>query len=167
MIKSMIWIDFILIGLVSVFLVTGLIRGLGKEVFSLCFWMLASWVSLTFSQEFSVLLASTISNLTARMVVSFSALFLMTLSLGGVIDLLLKALAKDTRISFMDRLGGMILGAVHGLVVVAVVVILVGLTPMPKDSWWAASTVIPPFQILALWLRDHFQLGIAEAISYR
>ncbi len=55
----------------------------------------------------------------------------------------------------MDRFGGMIFGAVRGMVVVTVVVILAGLTPLPKDSWWTESTVIPPFQLLAVWLRDH------------
>jgi len=167
MINVMIWIDFTLIGLVFIFFVMGLRRGFSKEAFSLGFWILASWVGLTFSREFSGFVEPAISHPSARMVASFAALFAITLSLGGLIGFLLSVLAKDNRLTFMARFGGMLLGVVRGMIVVTVVVILAGLTPLPKDSWWTESTVIPPFQLLAVWLRDHVSLGLAETISYR
>lgn len=163
----MIWIDFTLIGLIFIFFVSGLLRGFTKEVFSLVFWMLAIWVSLMFSREFSGFLESTVSHPSARMVASFVALFAITLSLGGLIGFLLSVLAKKTGLTFMDRFGGMVFGVVRGMIVVTVVVILAGLTPLPKDSWWTESTLLPPFQLLAVWLRDHLSSGMAEYISYR
>jgi membrane protein required for colicin V production len=162
----MIWIDFTLIGLVFICVVIGLLRGFIKEVFSLAFWMLASWVSLMFTHEFSGFLESTISQPSARIIASFVALFAITLSLGGLIGFLLGVLIKQTGLTFMDRFGGIIFGAVRGMIVVAVVVILAGLTPLPKDSWWTQSTVIPPFQVLAVWLRDHISSGLTKYISY-
>lgn len=110
----MIWIDFTLVGLVFVCVVIGLLRGFFKEVFSLGFWMLASWVSLSFSPEFcrigslliatlppslavAVFLEAAISHPAARMVASFVALFAITLSLGGLIGFLLSVLAKKKR----------------------------------------------------------------------
>jgi membrane protein required for colicin V production len=163
----MIWIDFTLIGLVFICFVTGLLRGFIKEVFSLTFWILASWVSLSFSSEFSGFLVSAISHPSARMVASFVALFAITLSLGGLIGFLLSVLVKNTGLTFVDRFGGMVFGVVRGMTVVTVVVMLAGLTPLPKDSWWTESTLIPPFQLLAVWLRDHIPSGLAEYISYR
>jgi membrane protein required for colicin V production len=163
----MIWIDFTLIGLVFISVIIGLLRGFIKEVFSLAFWMLASWVSLRFSREFSGFLESTISHPSARMVASFVVLFAITLSLGGLIGFLLNVLVKKTGLTFMDRLGGIVFGVVRGMTVVTVVVMLAGLTPLPKDSWWTESTVIPPFQLLAVWLRDHIPSGLAGYISYR
>ena len=163
----MIWIDFTLIGLVFVSFVIGLLRGFIKEVFSLAFWILAIWVGLMFSRDFSIFLESTISHPPARMVASFVALFAITLSFGGLIGFLLSVLANETGLSFMERFGGMVFGAVRGLIIVTVVVILAGLTPLPKDSWWTESTLIPPFQSLAVWLRDHFSSGMAEYIIYR
>ncbi len=163
----MIWIDYTLIGLVFVFLVTGLLRGLLKEVFSLVFWMLASWVSLRFTSEFSGFLVSTISHPPARMAASFLALFAITLSLGGLIGFLLSVLTKNTGLTFMDRLGGMVFGVVRGMCIVTVVVMLAGLTPLPKDSWWTESTLIPPFQSLAVGLWNHVSSGMAAYINYR
>jgi membrane protein required for colicin V production len=163
----MIWIDFTLIGLVFVSVVIGLLRGFIKEVFSLAFWILASWVSLRFGREFSGFLESSISHPSARMAASFLALFAITLCLGGLIGFLLSVLAKNTGLTVMDRFGGMVFGVIRGMFVVTVVVILAGLTPLPKDSWWTESTLIPPFQVLAVWLRDHISSGMAEYISYR
>jgi membrane protein required for colicin V production len=163
----MIWIDFTLIGLVFISVVIGLLRGFIKEVFSLAFWMLASWVSLRFSREFSGFLESTISHPSARMVASFVVLFAITLILGGLIGFLVSVLAKKSGLTFMERFGGMVIGVVRGMIIVTVVVMLAGLTPLPKDSWWVRSTLIPPFQLLAVWLRDHIPSGLAEYISYR
>jgi membrane protein required for colicin V production len=163
----MIWIDFTLIGLVFIFFIIGLLRGFTKEVFSLGFWMLAIWVSLNFSREFSVFLESAISHPPTRIIASFIALFAITLCLGSLISFLLNVLIKSTGLTFMDRFGGMILGVVRGMVVITVVILLAGLTPLTKDSWWMESTVIPPFQSLAVWLRDHISSGVAEYISYR
>ena len=163
----MIWIDFTLIGLVFIFFVIGIRRGFIKEFFSLAFWILASWVSLRFSREFSAFLASTTSHQPVRMLASFAALFAITLGFGGLIGFLLSVLTKDSGLTFMDRLGGMVFGVVRGMVVVTIVVILAGLTPLPKDSWWIESKLIPPFQLLAVWLRDHIPSGMAEYIKYR
>jgi len=175
----MIWIDFTLSGLIFSFFVGGLLRGFFKEIFSLVFWILAIWVSLNFSSEFcrigfSQIAAlpqflavagfpeSTIGKPSGRMIASFVALFAITLSLGGLIGFLLSVLAKKTGLTFMDRFGGMVFGVVRGMIVVTVVVILAGFTPLPKDSWWTESTLIPPFQLLAVWLRDHLSSGMAD-----
>jgi membrane protein required for colicin V production len=180
----MIWIDFTLIGLVFICVVIGLLRGFVKEVFSLAFWMLASWVSLRFTYEFCRIgslpiatlpsslavvgfLESIISQPSARMFASFVALFVITLGLGGLIGFLLNVLIEKTGLTFMEHFGGMVFGFVRGMIVVTVVVILAGLTPLPKDSWWSESTLIPPFQLLAVWLRDHLSPNLAGYISYR
>ncbi len=163
----MIWIDFTLIGLVFISAVIGLLSGFAKEVFSLAFWMLASWMGLRFSLEFSSFLESTISHRSARMLASFVALLAITLSLGGLIGFLLSVLTKNTGLTFKDRFGGMVFGVARGMIVITVVVILAGFTPLPKDSWWTESKVIPPFQTLAVWLRDHISPNMVKFISYR
>jgi membrane protein required for colicin V production len=162
----MIWIDYTLSGLVFVCIVLGLWRGFIRELFALGFWILASWISLNFSREFSLYLNSGITHPAARIIVSFVALFTITLSFGGLVGFLLSLVSKKNGLTFMDRFTGMMLGVVRGLVVITVVVILAGLTPLTKDSWWSESTMIPPFQSLAIWLRDHISSGVAEYIRY-
>jgi len=63
----------------------------------------------------------------------------------------------------MGRFGGMIFGVIRVMVVAA----LPGLAALLKNSRWKESTFIPSFQLLAVWLRDHFSSGMANYISYR
>jgi len=163
----MIWIDYAIFGLVSFGLIIGLLRGYSRAAFSLLFWMLAIVIGLSFSREFSVFLESTINNSLPKITASFALLFLITLSVGALIRMLLGELINKPELTFVDRLGGMIFGLVHGMLVVLVLVMLAGLTVLPNDLWWKESKLLPPFQICAIWLRDHIPSGLAEYIHYR
>jgi membrane protein required for colicin V production len=51
-------------------------------------------------------------------------------------------------------------------VVVAILILLAGLTPFPADPWWHASQLIPYFQELALWLKQFLPADIAASFKY-
>lgn len=162
----MIWIDYAIIGLVSISLVIGFLRGFIKEAFSLVVWILAIWVGLSFSREFSGFLSSLITYPSARIAASFAILFFLTLIVGGLISYLLAELVKKTGLTGTDRFAGMLFGIARGMVVVSIFVMLAGLTPLPEDSWWKESVLIPPFQSLAVWLREQVPSGLAGNINY-
>jgi len=162
----MIWIDYTIIGLILISSMIGLLRGFIREAFSLIIWVIAIWVGLTFSREFSAFLEDFISIPSARIATAFAILFLVTLILGALISYLLAELVKKTGLTGSDRFAGMIFGIARGLVVVAIIVMLAGLTPLPEDAWWRESVLIPPFQSLAVWLRDHIPSGLAGYVNY-
>ncbi len=161
----MIWIDYSIIGIILISAVIGLFRGFIKESFSLAIWAVAIWIGLTFSRSFSVFI-DFIKSPSARIIVAFVILFIITLILGALISYLLGELVKKTGLSGSDRFAGMIFGIARGLIVVSIIVMLAGLTPLPEDPWWKESVLIPPFQSLAVWLRDLMPLGMAD-ISFR
>ncbi len=101
----MIWIDYVIIGLVSIGLIIGLLRGFSLEAFSLAFWVLAIGVGFDFSLEFSVFLESTISNSFPKIAASFTLLFLITLIVGGLIRMLLGEAIKKTGSNVYGSLG--------------------------------------------------------------
>lgn len=162
----MIWIDYTIIALILISSVIGLLRGFIREAFSLVIWVIAIWVGLTFSREFSSFLEDLMSIPSARIATAFAILFFVTLILGALISYLLGELVKKTGLTGSDRFAGMIFGIARGLVVVAIIVMLAGLTPLPEDSWWKESALIPPFQSLAIWLRDHIPSGLAGYVNY-
>lgn len=163
----MIWIDYVIIGLIFIALIIGFLRGFSLEVFSLVFRVLAIGVGLSFSREFSVFLESTISNPLPKIAASFLSLFFITLIVGSLIRMLLGESINKPELTFTDHLGGMIFGIVHGMVVVVVLVMLAGLTALPDDLWWKESKLLPPFQLCAVWLRDNIPSGLAEYVHYR
>lgn len=71
-----------------------------------------------------------------------------------------------TGLTGTDRFAGFIFGIARGVVVMSVLVLLAGLTPLPQDPWWAESTLIGPFQELSVWLRAQIPEGISEYLSY-
>jgi len=162
----MIWIDYAIIGLILISSFIGLLRGFIKEAFSLVIWMVAIWVGLTFSRELSGFLEGIINYPSARIAAAFAILFFVTLILGALISYLLSELVKKTGLTGSDRFAGMIFGIARGFAVVAIVIMLAGLTPLPEDSWWKESLLIPPFQSLAVWLHDHIPSSLAGYVKY-
>lgn len=163
----MIWVDYAITVLVSMRLLIGLLRGFSVEMFALIFWALGTCIGLGFSVEFSVFLESAITNFIPKIATAFISLIFITLIIGGLIRLILGESIKKNDLTFMDHLGGMIIGVIHGMFLVVILVLLAGLTHLPDDPWWKESKLLPPFQIGAVWLRDHIPSGMAEYINYR
>lgn len=146
-------------------MVIGGLRGFIKEIFSLAFWLLATWVGLRFNREFSVFLQSSVNPPSARLAASFVALLVITLAFGALIGCLSGVLLKKDELNFIHRFGGMVSGLVRGILVVIVVIIVARLTPLSKDSWWNESLLIPPVQSFALSLRDPISSDPARLIA--
>lgn len=165
--SNWVWIDYAIAGIVVVSAVAGLVRGFIKEAFALATWIVAIWVGMQYSRDLSPILQNTVSYPSARIALAFAILFFATLILGGLINFLLSQLVEKTGLTGSDRLVGMGFGIVRGAVLVAVLVMLAGLTPLPEDPWWKQSLLIPPFQSLAVWLKDHIPSSLAGHINYR
>ena len=145
---QLIWIDFVILALVAISAIIGLRRGFVLEVFSVATWLVAIWVGLSFSREFSGYLELLISLPSARMAASFAILFFATLMLGGLLGSLLAQIVSKTGLTGSDRFAGLVFGIGRGMLVVSVLVMLAGLTPLPDDPWWRESQLIEPFQKL-------------------
>jgi len=162
----LIWIDYAILGLIGLSAIIGLFRGLVREAFSLLTWIVAVAVAVHFSRDFASYFDSLISVPSARIAASFAVLFLVTLILGGLINFLLSELVEKTGLTGTDRLLGLLFGVARGMVVIAVLVVLAGLTPLPEDPWWNEASLIQPFESLAVWLRDQIPDSMAGYLTY-
>lgn len=162
----MIWIDYSIIGLISISLIIGLFRGLIREAFALVTWAVASWVAFTFSTPLASLLVDAISMESIRMTTAFVGLFILTLIVGAIINYLLSALVSKTGLTGTDRFAGLIFGIIRGAFIVVVIVMLAGLTPLPNESWWKESQLLPHFQSSAIWLRSLIPDNLADSVNY-
>lgn len=164
---KMIWVDYAISLVILVSAVIGLFRGFIKEAFALFAWIVAIGVGLQYSRDFAVLLQNIISYPSARIATAFTILFFMTLILGGIISFILQHLIEKTGLTGTDRLLGMQFGIIRGAVLVSLMVMLAGVTPLPEDSWWKQSVLIPPFQALAVWLKEHIPSELMGYIHFR
>lgn len=162
----MIWADITILALLGISMLISLWRGFMREALSLLAWVAAFWVGFTFAGDIAVLFVSYLSVPSARLVVAFLLLFLATLLVGGVINFLVGKLVDKTGLTGTDRMIGLLFGLARGIVLVAVLVLLAGLTPLPGDPWWRESIFIEHFQTLAVWMRAYLPPEIGTYIKY-
>lgn len=155
--KPFIWVDYSIVTLLSVTLAIGTLRGFSREVLSLLNWVIGFWVSLHFCTELAPLLKLFISNTQKRLAVTFISLLVLTVLSCALIQYLLITRIKQNynHTAFMERLGGFFCGIAQGIVMTTMMVFLANLTTIPHQNWWQESSLLPSFQTLATWLRDH------------
>ena len=145
----MIWVDFAIIGIIALSAVIGLARGFIREVLSLAIWVVAVFAAWTFHRPLAEQLTPWLSTPSVRIGVAFIILVLVVLILGAILGQILTTLIEKTGLTGTDRLLGVVFGAARGALLVAVLVYLAALTPMPEDTWWKESQLIGHFQTLA------------------
>lgn len=162
----MAWIDIAILALIVLSAVLSLFRGFVKEALALASWLVALWVAMVFYENFAAVLAKWIAEPSLQKIIAFTVLFITVLLLGAAINYLAGKLVSKTGLAGTDRMLGVVFGVARGAVIVAILVLLAGLTPVPQDPWWRESQFIGHFQQLALMLRGLLPAEIAGYISY-
>jgi membrane protein required for colicin V production len=162
----MAWIDIAIVALIILSAVLSLFRGFVKEALALASWLVALWVAMIFYTDLAAVLEPWLGEPSIRNIAAFTILFICVLLLGALVNYLISKLVIRTGLAGTDRLLGTLFGLVRGVVIVAILVLFAGLTPMPQDSWWQDSQLIGYFEELALWMRDYLPRDISDNISY-
>ncbi|MTW21116.1 CvpA family protein [Allochromatium palmeri] len=146
------WVDYIIIGIIALSALVGVARGLIREVLSLGTWIAALAIAWLFHQQVAELLSTQLSNPMVRTGVAFMGLVLLVLLVGAILAAVLTTLIDTVGLTGMDRLLGMAFGGARGVVLVAMAVYLVALTPAPSDPAWSQSVLITDFASIGDWL---------------
>jgi membrane protein required for colicin V production len=162
----MLWIDILIIGIIALSAIISLIRGFVQEALSLATWIAAFWVAWFFFRPLADTMEGWIDVQSIRLGVAYGILLLSVLILGAIINHFMRLLVESTGLSGTDRLIGVFFGAARGAVVIAILILLAGLTPFPGDAWWHESRLIPNFQEMALWLKQFLPPDIADNFRY-
>jgi membrane protein required for colicin V production len=145
----MIWVDYVIIGIIALSALIGLARGLIREVVSLVVWVAAIYIAWTHYHTAADQLAPWISTPSIRLAAGFLILAFAVLVAGAIVGFLLSTLVEKTGLTGTDRLLGAVFGAGRGVVLVAMLVFLGALTPLQQDPWWKQSILAGRFQVLA------------------
>ena len=160
----MIWVDYVIIGIIALSAIIGLARGLIREVLALAVWIVAAFAAWMFYVPVAAQLEPWIATPSIRMAAAVVILVLGVLVIGAVVAYLLSVLVDKTGLTGTDRLLGMVFGAGRGAVLVALLVFLATLTPVAEDPWWSQSRLLPRFQLLADLMLDMIPPDVTERI---
>ena len=157
------WVDWAILIVIGLSAGISLLRGFVREALSLAGWILAFFVAKGFYIEFSVFLENHISTPSLRYGVAWAALFLITLTVSGLVNYVLGRLIEKAGLSGMDRIMGMAFGALRGVLIASVSVLaLRTFTHATQDTWWKQSQLIPHVEIIGNWFHEQVKDSIPE-----
>ncbi|MGB0846326.1 MAG: CvpA family protein [Thiolinea sp.] len=140
--------------LILVSLIFGFIRGFVREFISLATWVAAFAFAVLYLKPLANELPFTLQSEIARMGMAFAIIFFGVLVIGAIINYLLSAAISSIGLGGVDRFFGALFGALRGGLIVVLMVILLGVTSFPAQSWWIDSRFIPYFEEGADWLKS-------------
>ncbi|HEY0199392.1 MAG TPA: CvpA family protein [Rhodanobacter sp.] len=161
------WTDGVILGVLALSVLIGLFRGLVAEVLSLVIWVAAFWFTWAFGPVVSAHLEQAIRMPTVRNAVGYGICFVVVLIVGALIRFAMRRLLWSSGLSGIDRLFGMVFGFLRGVLIVAVLVFLVGLTGFTREPWWQQSALLPQFQGVAAWLGQAIPANVPASVRDR
>ncbi|SDW62972.1 CvpA family protein [Marinobacter mobilis] len=162
---ALIWIDWVIITLISVSTLFSLKRGFVKEALSLVSWVGAFVIARTFHPQMQTLLESSVETPLVRLIAAFAILFFATLIIGAIVNNLIGHLIHVTGLTATDRVLGMGFGLLRGVVVVVVAIAFLRYTPVANDTWWRTSIMINNLSVIEDWSRRTFGDEFAELLG--
>ena len=140
---QLIWIDWVMLVIVSISALISIKRGFVREALSLLGWVVALVISRMFVDELSALLADMIESAQWRVGLAFTILFAGTLICFALFNHLVNEFIRMTGLSGLDRILGMIFGILRGLILV-VVILSIGRI-FAFDDLWSESEFVTYF----------------------
>lgn len=166
MLGQLIWVDYAIFAVIVLSALLSLFRGFLREALSVLGWVVAIWLAFTYSDRIEVFLENQISVPSLRQAAAFAIIFVVVLLLTAIVNFVIGRLIESTGLSGTDRMLGMVFGAARGAIIIGVLVLLAGLTALPRDPWWRQSVFVPHFERAALKVRDLLPPEIAGRIQY-
>jgi len=146
------WLDLVFLSLILISGLLSLYRGFVREIFSLLTWVVAIWAGIQWADLAAVYLPEALTDATLRLAGGFTIVFVLVLIVGGVLGVVAAKLVRGSGLSSTDRSLGVVFGLLRGVLIVALLVFLAGLTLVPQESWWQESRLVPEFQRVVDWI---------------
>jgi membrane protein required for colicin V production len=137
-------VDYALIGIVLLSALLGIFRGLVREVLTLLTWLIALWAAWRFAAVMLPLLGTgSFSKPPLQIWAARGLMFLGVMLLGSVIAAVVAQIVRTSMFSALDRFLGFVFGALRGLLVIGVVVMLAQRSGLDQQVWWGKSKLLP------------------------
>lgn len=158
--------DYVVFGIFLVSIVLSIIRGFVRETLSIAGWIIAFIAAGAYASHFEQFLPPEIIGETLRFSIAFVLAFLSVLLITALITMLLTALIKGIGLGFIDRLLGSVFGFLRALIIVMVIVLMAGLTTIPKQVFWQQAVLSRPLETIAIQILPWLPGDLSKHINY-
>lgn len=159
-------IDIVVLVITGISVVYGVFRGLVREVLALLAWIASFLLANLFAADAAKLLPQAMAGEEIRLLVSFVAVFIVVLVGLSVLAILASKLVKVVGLGPADRVVGGLFGLARGLLVVMILVLLAGLTTVPRQSAWRDAALKGPLEACAEYIKAWLPADLSRRIRY-
>lgn len=158
--------DYVVIAVVGLSTLLSVIRGLVREVLALLAWVVAFLAANFFAGPLATLLPDEMSNVEVRLLVGFGAAFVVVLLSMSLLAMFAAKLVKNAGLGMEDRVLGGVFGLARGMLVIVVLVLLAGLTALPKQPVWREAVFSKPLESFVGRVKPWLPGGLSQRITY-
>ena len=158
--------DYAVLAIIGASVIVSVMRGFAREVLALAGWVLAFIAANTLSSAVAEWFGPIISDASLRALTAFVAVFIVTLILASVVGIAVSHVLKSAGLGLEDRLLGGFFGFARGMLIVMLVVLLAGLTALPRQPVWSDAMLSPPLEALAGAVKPWLTQTVSRYISY-
>ena len=159
-------IDIVVLAIVGISIALGVLRGLVREVLALVAWVAAFLLSNFLAPEAARLLPQGMGSEEVRLLVSYVVVFIIVLVALSVLAILASKLVKVVGLGVSDRAVGGVFGLVRGVLVVMILVLLAGLTSLPRQSAWREAALRGALEATAGYVKAWLPADLSKRIKY-
>lgn len=160
------WVDFVILAVIAISAIIGLFRGFLREVVGLASWVLAFYLAFISAETFAPWFQQWFSSESIRIGAAFAVVFIAVLIVGAIVAWILGKLADNTGLAGTDRIIGAAFGVLRGIAILVLLVLLAGMTPLPRDNWWQQSLFMDHLRDGAIYVRNQLPERFAQAVVY-
>lgn len=158
--------DYAVLVIIGLSVLFGVMRGLVREVMSLVAWIAAFVAANFLAAEVAALLPQGWATEELRLLVGFMVVFLIVLVIMSILAILASKLVKSAGLAWEDRALGGGFGLARGLLVVIILVLLAGLTSLPRQPAWRNAALSGPFETAAKYINSWLPAELSKRIKY-
>ncbi len=158
--------DYTVLLIIGISIVVSMMRGAVREVLAIAGWLAAFYVAKTYAGQLIPLLPADIPTEPLKVLAAFLILFLGVLLVASLLSIALSGLIKKIGLNWFNRFLGAIFGFARGFIIVCVLVLLAGLTSLPKDARWTNAMFSSPLEALVKTALPWVPQTVAKHIKY-
>lgn len=158
--------DYAVLTIVGLSILLSIWRGAVRELIALASWVIAFVTAQAYGVSVSAHLPSAVGNASLRVLLGFVLVFVAVLVVMALSGLLVSKLVRAAGLGPADRTLGGVFGLLRGMLVVLILVLLCGLTAVPRQPVWREAMLSAPLEAAAIAVKSHLPDELSKRISY-
>lgn len=158
--------DYAVLIIVGLSVLLAVLRGGLSEILSLAAWIAGFWLAQRYAADLGGRLPADVPTTELRLIAGFVGILLGVWFVSAIVRITLAQFIKASGLAPVDRVVGALFGVARGCLIVLALVMVAGLTSLPKAPIWRNAMFSPPFEAAALELKPWLPAELGNHIKF-